>query len=60
MQHPNLVTVFDFNYRTDASDPEGPGSSQAATPPLTLEEKVGIIVRVLNGLHHRQAWFTAT
>jgi tRNA A-37 threonylcarbamoyl transferase component Bud32/tetratricopeptide (TPR) repeat protein len=60
MQHPNLVTVFDFDYHTDGSPyiameflkGHDLQKRMRRTPQLTLEEKVGIIVRVLNGLHH--------
>ena len=63
MQHPNLVTVFDFDYHTDGSPyiameflkGQDLHKRMRQNPPLTLEEKVGIIVRVLNGLHHAHA-----
>ncbi|HXK12635.1 MAG TPA: protein kinase [Vicinamibacteria bacterium] len=60
MAHPNLVTVFDFDYHTDGSPyiamellkGQDLQKRMRQPPPLTLEEKVGIIVRVLNGLNH--------
>jgi len=60
MAHPNLVTVFDFDYHTDGSPYfvmellKGQDLQKRVrkAPPLTLEDKVGIIVRVLNGLNH--------
>jgi tRNA A-37 threonylcarbamoyl transferase component Bud32/tetratricopeptide (TPR) repeat protein len=60
MQHPNLVTVFDFDYHTDGSPYiamellKGQDLQKAArqTPPMTLERKVAVIVQVLAGLAH--------
>jgi hypothetical protein len=60
MAHPNLVTVFDFDYHTDGSPYiamellKGQDLQKAVrqTPPLTLERKVAIIVQVLAGLAH--------
>jgi serine/threonine-protein kinase len=60
MTHPNVVMVFDLGNHTDGSPYiamellKGQDLQKRVrqTPPLTLEEKVGIIVRVLNGLNH--------
>src|SRR5512143_1142319 len=60
MAHPNLVTVFDFDYHTDGSPYiamellKGQDLQKAArqTPPMTLERKVAVIVQVLAGLAH--------
>ena len=58
MAHPNLVTVFDFDYHTDGSPYfamellKGQDLHKASrqSPPLTLERKVAVIVQVLAGL----------
>jgi serine/threonine protein kinase len=63
MQNPHLVTVFDFDYHTDGSPyiamellkGQDLHKRMRQAPWLTLEEKVGIIVRVLNGLNHAHA-----
>jgi serine/threonine-protein kinase len=63
MANPNLVTVFDFDYHTDGSPyiamellkGQDLQKRMRQPPPLTLEEKVGVIVRVLNGLNHAHA-----
>jgi serine/threonine-protein kinase len=60
MTHANVVTVFDLGSHTDGSPYiamellKGQDLQKRIrqAPPLTLEEKVGIIVRVLNGLNH--------
>jgi tetratricopeptide (TPR) repeat protein len=60
MMHPNVVTVFDLGYHSDGSPyiaMEFLGGndlfhSMRATPPLTLERKVSIVVSVLEGLAH--------
>ena len=60
MQHPNLVTVFDFDYHADGSPYiamellKGQDLQKAVrqTPPMSLERKVAIIVQVLAGLAH--------
>jgi serine/threonine-protein kinase len=60
MTHPNVVTVFDLGYHSDGSPYiamellKGQDLAKAvrATPPLTLERKVAIIVQVLTGLGH--------
>jgi tRNA A-37 threonylcarbamoyl transferase component Bud32/tetratricopeptide (TPR) repeat protein len=60
MQHPNLVTVFDFDYHEDGSPYiamellKGQDLQKAVrqTPPMTLERKVAVIVQVLAGLAH--------
>jgi serine/threonine protein kinase len=59
MMHPNVVTVFDLDYHDGSPyiamellKGEDLQKRMRRTPRLTLEEKVGIIVRVLNGLGH--------
>jgi serine/threonine-protein kinase len=60
MMHPNVVTVFDLGYHADGSPYiameflSGRDLLQLmrATPPLTLERKVLIVVSVLEGLAH--------
>jgi len=60
MQHPNLVTVFDFDYHTDGSPYiamellKGQDLRRAVrqTPPMTLERKIAVILQVLAGLAH--------
>jgi serine/threonine-protein kinase len=60
MTHPNVVTVYDLGYHSDGSPYiamellKGQDLAKAvrATPPLTLERKVAIIVQVLTGLGH--------
>jgi tetratricopeptide (TPR) repeat protein len=60
MTHPNVVTVYDLGYHEDGSPYiamellKGQDLSKAvrATPPLSLERKVAIIVQVLTGLGH--------
>jgi tRNA A-37 threonylcarbamoyl transferase component Bud32 len=60
MAHPNLVTVFDFDYHADGSPYiamellRGQDLQKAVrqTPPMTVERKVAVIVQVLAGLAH--------
>jgi DnaJ-domain-containing protein 1 len=60
MMHPNVVTVFDLGYHADGSPYiameflSGRDLLQLmrATPPLSLERKVSIVVSVLDGLAH--------
>jgi serine/threonine-protein kinase len=59
MTHPNVVTVFDLGSHEGSPyiameflKGQDLQKRVRQTPPLTLEEKVGIIVRVLNGLNH--------
>ena len=60
MMHPNVVTVFDLGYHADGSPYiameflSGRDLLQLmrATPALTLERKVSIVVSVLDGLAH--------
>ena len=60
MTHPNIVTVFDFGYHTDGSPYiamellRGQDLQKAVRtgPPLTLEQKVVIVLQVLGGLAH--------
>ena len=60
MAHPNLVTVFDFDYHVDGSPYiamellKGQDLQKAVrqTPPMTVERKVAVIVQVLAGLAH--------
>ena len=60
MMHPNVVTVFDLGYHADGSpyiameflSGNDLFHMMRATPPLSLERKVGIVVSVLEGLAH--------
>ena len=60
MTHPNVVNVFDLGSHTDGSPyiamellkGQDLHKRVRQTPPLTLEEKVGIIGQVLKGLGH--------
>jgi serine/threonine-protein kinase len=60
MAHPNLVTVFDFDYHSDGSPYiamellKGSDLQKAVRqpPPMTVERKVAVIVQVLAGLAH--------
>jgi serine/threonine-protein kinase len=60
MMHPNVVTVFDLGYHADGSPYIAmeflSGNDlfhlMRATPPLSLERKVAIVVSVLEGLAH--------
>jgi serine/threonine-protein kinase len=60
MMHPNVVTVFDLGYHSDGSPYIAmeflSGNDlfhvMRATPPLSLERKVAIVVSVLEGLAH--------
>jgi hypothetical protein len=60
MTHPNVVTVFDFDYHTDGAPYiamellKGMDLQKAmrTPPPMTVERKVAIIVQVLAGLAH--------
>jgi serine/threonine protein kinase len=60
MTHPNVVTVYDLGYHADGSPYiamellKGQDLSKAmrATPPLSVERKVAIILQVLTGLGH--------
>ena len=60
MTHPNVVTVFDFDYHTDGSPYiamellKGQDLHKAVRQPpaMTVERKVAIIVQVLAGLAH--------
>ena len=60
MTHPNVVTVFDFDYHTDGSPYiamellKGQDLQKAmrGQPPLTVERKVSVITSVLLGLAH--------
>ncbi len=60
MMHPNVVTVFDLGYHADGSPYIAMEFLRGndlfhlmrATPPLTLERKVSIVVAVLDGLEH--------
>ncbi|HZM49441.1 MAG TPA: protein kinase, partial [Vicinamibacteria bacterium] len=60
MMHPNVVTVFDLGYHADGSpyiameflSGNDLFHMMRATPPLSLERKVSIVVSVLEGLAH--------
>jgi eukaryotic-like serine/threonine-protein kinase len=59
MTHPNVVTVFDLGYHEGAPYIamellKGHDLSKAmrATPPLSLERKIGIVLQMLAGLAH--------
>ncbi len=60
MTHPNIVTVFDFGYHTDGSPYiamellRGQDLQKAVRtgPPLSIEQKVVIVLQVLGGLAH--------
>jgi hypothetical protein len=60
MMHPNVVTVFDLGYHADGSPYIAmeflSGNDlfhlMRATPPLSLERKIAIVVSVLEGLAH--------
>ena len=60
MMHPNVVTVFDLGYHADGSpyiameflSGNDLFHMMRATPPLSLERKIAIVVSVLEGLAH--------
>ena len=60
MMHPNVVTVFDLGYHADGSpyiameflSGNDLFHMMRATPPLSLERKIAIVVSVLDGLAH--------
>ena len=60
LTHPNLVTIYDFDYHTDGSPYiamellKGQDLQKAVRqpPPMSAERKVAIIVQVLAGLAH--------
>src|SRR5262245_16726524 len=57
MKHPNVVMVYDFDYHTDGSpyqamellDGEDLQKAVRRPPPMSVEQKVAIIVHVLSG-----------
>jgi serine/threonine-protein kinase len=60
MTHPNVVTVYDLGYHDDGSPyiamellkGQDLAKAMRATPPMTAERKIAIILQVLTGLAH--------
>jgi serine/threonine-protein kinase len=60
MTHPNVVTVFDLGYHEDGSPyiamellkGQDLAKAMRATPPMTAERKIVVILQVLTGLAH--------
>jgi serine/threonine protein kinase/tetratricopeptide (TPR) repeat protein len=60
LSHPGIVTVFDLGYHTDGSPyivmellkGRDLHAGLRETPPLSLREKVSIVIQVLDGLGH--------